>query len=162
MAKYISPIHKAVIPNDSIQNLGTINSGLNFNSSSLNLITPVLYQAGAYVANVTINYTSSEMMVVDLKQYELSATLNISNLASKFRFIKISINPRVVMKNEGANASTDVYIKLNFIVDGKTYSNRSDVIATLNPSQNGFMQNVLISEIRVVYDTRTNAISYEK
>ena len=161
MTEYISPIHKAVIPNDSIQNLGTLNSGIEFNSSSLNLNTPFTYQ-GAYVANIAVNYASSEIFVVDLNQYELSATLNISKLARKFRFIKISINPRVLMKNKSTNTSTDVYINLNFINDGKTHSNKSDIIATLDPSQNGIMKNVLIGEIRVVYDTRTNAISYVK
>lgn len=161
MTQYISPIHKAVIPNDYIQNLATTNSGLKFDSSSLNLNIPVVNLTGACVANVTINYASSEIMVVDLNQYELSATLNISNLVKKFRFIRFIINPRVLMKNKSENTSTDVYIKLNFIVDSKTYSNKSNVIATLNPSPNGIMQNVLIGEIRGVYDTRLNTLSYE-
>lgn len=155
MAKYISPIHKAVIPEDYTRNLGTISAGKQYNSSLVNLTTlPIaILPPAAFVADVTINYTTATITNIS-STCELSGTVEIdSKFINNFRFVKFYIKPNVQIINK---SNTKVSIELNIVNENGTFSKSVELMELLA------LQNAtLLKSYCFLYDTRTNALTYK-
>lgn len=153
--------HKAVIPNDYTTNLGTINTGISFNSM-LNISLPVITTYITYVSELNINYTKTTSITNESNDCQINSSMSLNDGYKLHRFIRFIIKPNVTITNNNSLSDTNVSLNLTlYEEDGITLISKCSIknIITLEPSMHALISNTYYC---FILDTRHKTLSYEK